>query len=55
MSLKKVPSTNVGMCPALGESGLKKARVQIVLVQGKALLPGGPANKEIRSSRGRWT
>lgn len=54
MSLKKVPGTNVGMCPALSKSGLKKAHVQIVLIQGKTLLPGSPAKKEIRSSAGRW-
>lgn len=51
MSLKKVPSTNVGMLPGLRKSGLQKARVQIVLIHRKTLLPGSPENREISSSQ----
>lgn len=54
MSLKKVPSTNVGMLPGLRKGGLQKARVQIVLIHRKTLLPGSPENREISSSPGRW-
>lgn len=54
MSLKKVPSTNVGTLPDLSKTGLKKTHVQIVLIHRKTSLPGSPENKEIRSSPGRW-
>lgn len=53
VSARKGPRAEQGALPALGEIGLK-THVQVASACGKSALPGGPGDKEVVSSLGRW-